>query len=298
MLTACEAGDSKIPIILIHGFDWEESAFDQLLFNIQNDFPDRTVVAPKILFRSFSSIFTGTSRYVRGVATAIRKAARGSECIDLIGHSQGGLMSRAYIQLYSGFHNDHYLEVRNFISLAGAQGGYFCDDKCSSFDSVLVDSFMSFFKKHQVAYSSFSQTRIMPGGYWRDPYHYKDLYQKQCNILAQINGECTDQTLTSGRERFIKLTKFYTFYSNVDETLLPATSGNFAMYEPETGNYLPIMNNPIFVNDNFGLKTLYDAGKWKTCRVDILHDQFVEQQDFYDNYLKQVLQGNDNLVCL
>ncbi|CAL5995974.1 Palmitoyl-protein_thioesterase [Hexamita inflata] len=167
MLTACEAGDSKIPIILIHGFDWDETAFDQLLINIQNDFPDRKVVAPKIMFRSFSSIFTGTSRYVRGVATAIRKAARGSQCIDLIGHSQGGLMARAYIQLYSGFHNNHYPEVRNFISLAGAQGGYFCDDQCSSFDSVLVDSFMSFFKKHQVAYSSFSQTRIMPGGYWR-----------------------------------------------------------------------------------------------------------------------------------
>ncbi|CAL6071811.1 Palmitoyl-protein_thioesterase [Hexamita inflata] len=298
VLSGCPANEDDIPIILVHGFNSDESTFDLMLPRIKQDFPNRKVIAAEIMFGRFSSIFNGFSRYVRGAATAIRIAADGAECIDLIGHSQGGLVSRAYVQLYSGFYDNYYPEVRKLISVAGAQGGYYCDKVCSKFDNGLVNTFMSFFKKPSVAYSDFAQMRITTAAFWRDPYNFKNLYQKQCNILAQINGECTDQTISTGRQRFIKLTKFYTFYSNVDETLLPATSGNFAMYEPETGNYLPIMNNPIFLNDNFGLKTLYDAGKWKTCRVDILHMDFVYQEDFYNNQLKLVLQGNDAFTCL
>ncbi|CAL6018213.1 Palmitoyl-protein_thioesterase [Hexamita inflata] len=298
ILSVCPADENNIPIILVHGFSSDETTFNAMISRIQQDFPNRQVFAAKIMFHKFSSIFTGFPRYIRGAATAIRIAADGAECIDLIGHSQGALVSRAYTQLYSGDYDNYYPEVRKLVSLSGVQGGFFCDKQNYKFKNKFVNAFIPLFKIPYIAYSDFAQHRITMAGVWRDPYHFKDLYQKQCGILAQINGECTDQNQPTGKERFIKLTKFYTFYSNIDEIVLPPTAGNFAMYEPETGNYLDIMNNPIFLNDNFGLKTLYDAGKWKTCRVDILHGEFIQQEDFYNNYIKMVLQGDDGFVCL
>ncbi|CAL5995946.1 Palmitoyl-protein_thioesterase [Hexamita inflata] len=130
-LSGCPANENDIPIILVHGFNSDESTFELMLPRIKQDFPNRKVVTAEIMFHRFSSIFNGFSRYVRGAATAIRIAADGAECIDLIGHSQGGLVSRTYVQLYSGFHDNYYPEVRKLISIAGAQGGYFCDRKCA-----------------------------------------------------------------------------------------------------------------------------------------------------------------------
>ncbi|CAL5992049.1 Palmitoyl-protein_thioesterase [Hexamita inflata] len=244
----CSIYDNEIPIVLIHGFISDYSVFNTFVENIKRDFPNRKIIVLTIQYDLFSSIFCGLTRYVRIVATSISKSVD-TECIDLIGHSQGGLVTRAYIQLFSG--QQHYPRVRNYISLAGAQGGFFCGDNCTDF-GPMVNAIMKL-----VMYSNFVQVRITPAGYWRDPYDYEK-YQYQCGILAQINGECTNQSEATGKSNIIALNKFVNVYSAVDNALMPIMTANFAMYEPETGILLELEQNPIYKTDKIGLKQLKD----------------------------------------
>ncbi|CAL6030373.1 Palmitoyl-protein_thioesterase [Hexamita inflata] len=287
---ACSKDDNEIPLVLIHGFISDYSVFDILVENIRRDFPNRQIIVPKIQFDFFSSVFCGLTRYVRIVATSISKSVD-SECIDLIGHSQGGLVTRSYIQLFSGQKN--YPSVRNYISLAGAQGGFFCGDNCTDFGKM-VNTVMKLVKK--IIYSNFVQVRMTPAGYWRDPFNYEQ-YQKQCGILAQINGECSNQSLATGKSNILALNKFVNIYSAIDEVLMPKTTGNFAMYEPKTGQLLELEENPIYFQDKIGLKRLKEENKMISCRTDIYHMDFVKDE-FYETHLKKILSGEEHLmVC-
>ncbi|CAL5987475.1 Palmitoyl-protein_thioesterase [Hexamita inflata] len=283
-MCACPINDDDVPIVLIHGFIADQTVFDQLIENIKRDFPNRKVYAPKILFGYFSSIFCGFTRYVRVVATAISKISNNAECIDLVGHSQGGLVSRAYIQLYSG--TKKYPIVRNFISLAGAQGGFYCGSNCPDF---LQNGAVRFAQKHM--YSNFFQARATPAGYWRDPYQF-NTYAEQCGILAQINGECPKQHFAIGKSKILSLNKFYVMYSQIDEVLLPSSSGNFGTYEPYSGNVIELDQNALYLEDRIGIRELKTAGKLIQCRTDVWHQDFVENEEYYENYLRRVLNGD------
>ncbi|CAL6099635.1 Palmitoyl-protein_thioesterase [Hexamita inflata] len=291
VLCECSQNDRDVPLVLIHGFGADETVFDELILNIKKNFPERTVLAPHILFGFFSSIFCGLTRYTRVTATKIQEITN-AECIDVIGHSQGGLVARAYIQLYSG--EKGHPRVRNFISLAGAQGGFYCGDNCPDFGST----FNKWMKAAQKAmYSNFLQVRVTPAGFWRDPYKYSK-YQKQCGVLAKINGECLGQTEGAGKANMLKLSKYYNMYSAIDEILLPSTSGNFAMYEPETGNILELEQNPIYTEDRIGLKQLKTQGKLVQCRRDIYHMDFIFSQEYYEQFIFKLLSNKaEQMLC-
>ncbi|CAL6053158.1 Palmitoyl-protein_thioesterase [Hexamita inflata] len=233
----CPINDDDVPIVLIHGFIADQTVFDQLLENIKRDFPNRKVYAPKIIFGYFSSIFCGFTQYMRVAATAIQKIYNNAQCIDLVGHSQGGLVSRAYIKLYS--ETKKYPTVRNFISLAGAQGGFYCGSNCPDF---LQNGAVRFAQKHM--YSNFFQARATPAGYGRDPYQY-NTYAEQCGVLAQIvnhQQSAINQQSAIGKSKNLSLNKFYVMYSQIDE-LLPSSSGNFGTYEPWSGKVIELDQN-------------------------------------------------------
>ena len=103
-LAYCEAivdcaglSDNEVPVILVHGLAHGAGDMDKLSRRIRGDFPDRTVVSISILTDVLSTIFDSQDRYLAEAAEQIKAAAGGARCIDLIGHSQGGFISRSYI---------------------------------------------------------------------------------------------------------------------------------------------------------------------------------------------------------
>lgn len=98
----CEGlSEDEIPIILVHGLMAGVNDMYKLRDQIRQDFPNRQVQSIEILFGVVSSILEMPDRYLRAAVTSIQEAAGGAKCIDLIGHSQGGFMIRAYTQMYS-----------------------------------------------------------------------------------------------------------------------------------------------------------------------------------------------------
>lgn len=91
-------------------------------------------------------------------------------CIDIVGHSQGGFLSRVYTQLYSGrpMKNGNYPAVRRLVSLAGVQAGFHCPD------SGAYKSVSKFCKGLEGVSESLVRSRLMSWfftalTYFRDP---------------------------------------------------------------------------------------------------------------------------------
>ena len=95
--TGClNVSNDDVPVILVHGLVKSSNDMNKLKKLIQQDYPSRKVESIEILFGSFSTVIEQQERYIKAAADSIAKAANGSQCIDLIGHSQGGFLVRAY----------------------------------------------------------------------------------------------------------------------------------------------------------------------------------------------------------
>ena len=99
MPAQCEGSEEdEIPIVLIHGMMATYKDMNILKEEIQKDFPNRRVVSIEILFGYISTLVEMSTRYYRASAISIQKAMINKErCIDIIGHSLGGFVGRAYI---------------------------------------------------------------------------------------------------------------------------------------------------------------------------------------------------------
>lgn len=221
----CEGlSEDEIPIILVHGLMAGVNDMYKLRDQIRQDFPNRRVQSIEILFGVISSILEMPDRYLRAAVTSIQEAAGGAKCIDLIGHSQGGFMIRAYTQMYSW--QDDCPRVRRLYSLAGVQAGYYCYDSCGSIKKgnplMLVAHLLT---QPTVVYSNFAKLTVVPSTEWKDPMAM-DHYSRSDILISQINGESvtspniTDRsgkrTVAIGRDQIVQLDRFYTFYSPAD----------------------------------------------------------------------------------
>lgn len=127
-------------------------------------------------------------------ASVVRADPKLAGGFHAIGHSQGGLVTRAYVQYFAG--RGGYPAVRNLISLAGPQDGvygvpdlnYYCNqtsvaecDFISKAFSMLMDD---------PSYSYAVQDVLTFASYWKNILNYTDYVQRNV-FLADLNNERT-----------------------------------------------------------------------------------------------------------
>lgn len=96
---------SARPVVLLHGLLARSEAMDHARSWISADFPKKYVKNVELFPNATSdrdSLFVDLWKQLFTLAETLRKDGNLSGGFDAIGHSQGALLLRAYIQVYAG----------------------------------------------------------------------------------------------------------------------------------------------------------------------------------------------------
>ena len=222
---------------------------------------------------------------VEGVVKAIRDLINKNpeaykDGYHLVCKSQGALTCRAVIQSM----DDH--NVKHFVSLAGPQVGvygqaYFEGLK-KYLPSWIVGTTASLM--YLVAYTALGQL-ISDGNMWHDPYHVDD-FMKHDTFLPRFTYTATNDM----RDNFVRLERAVFcvgsgFENGYDGGIEPWQTAVFG-FPDEHGNILNMTQQPFYVNDTFGLRTLHETGRLNLTIVPgVTHNDWTGNDDVILKYV-------------
>jgi palmitoyl-protein thioesterase len=198
----------------------------------------------------------------------------------MLGVSQGSLIVRGAVERCS-------LPVYNLVTLVGIHQGVF---------GIPSLQFLPAFVRELVskyAYEPAVQNTISIAGYWRDPYHLDEYYNKS-QFLPVINNEGNYYNATY-RLNMLKLNSFIMIYSDIDEVVAPRKSSWFEGYKPNSLEVETWNESRQFTDDLIGMRTLWEQGKLFTFTCHTKHQdaQHTPDKDFF---FKNILTFFNNTI--
>ncbi|MEJ1271061.1 palmitoyl-protein thioesterase 2 [Cricetulus griseus] len=234
------------PVIVVHGLFDSSYSFRHLLDYINETHPG-TVVTVLDLFdgrESLRPLWEQVQGFREAVVPIMEKAPEG---VHLICYSQGGLVCRALLSV-TDEHN-----VDSFISLASPQMGQYGDTDYLKW--LFPTSMRS--NLYRICYSPWGQ-EFSICNYWHDP-HHDDLYLNASSFLALINGERDHPNATAWRKNFLRVGRLVLIGGPDDGVITPWQSSFFGFYDANE-TVLEMEEQPVYLRDSFGLKTLLARG--------------------------------------
>ncbi|XP_048778353.2 lysosomal thioesterase PPT2-A-like [Ostrea edulis] len=262
----CSASSYK-PVVLVHGVFG--SAVEEFANTFEKWIPHEhpnTTLYPINLYEDVTSIvpmWTQITKIRQRVASIMARHAQG---IHFLCYSQGGLLCRGVLS--SMDHN-----VDTFISLSSPQAGQY--------------GIPDIWKKHigfpclkssmyKILYKKFTQKILSIANYWNDP-HHQPLYRKYSEFLAPLDGTTVTPNLTEFKKNFLKLRKIVLIGGPQDEVIKPWQSSHFGFFD-EKENIVEMKKQKFFLDDDFGLRTLYNQE-----RVSTFTFRGLRHSDWYTN---------------
>ena len=211
----------------------------------------------------------------------------------LIGHSQGGLLARCWMQKYCNPQNPW---VHTLISLGAPQNGFYgiptdFDENItkyweSSRESSAARVFYTVLKEclevdrdnaYKKFYNKTFQSTISFANYWKDPVHYDD-YCKNCKFLSKFNNETDHDHAADYKENINTLENFVLVKSYNDEIIEPQESCHMLFYKQGSNAEHDIEKDftqtAQYTKNLLGLKTLYDSQRLHFKEVACRHTEF------------------------
>eukprot|EP01135_Chromosphaera_perkinsii_P008199 Nk52_evm21s1178 gene=Nk52_evmTU21s1178 len=271
------------PVVLMHGLDSDAGSMETISSWIQEHLQNIFVLNVELGDGRCYSVFTPLEQQVADFNEHVQVSAKRHPILkhgfNLLGFSQGTLITRGYVQMY----NDP--PVHNYISYSGPQAGVFGLPKF--FNIEFIDKLLNKF-----AYRAWAQSELAPAGYWRDPFN-EQLYLSNSSFLAKLNNGLPGQHVESYKRNMISLNTMVMSYSPIDDVVNPPISGWFAFFKDGSDEkVVPYEETPLFKEDWIGLKTLHDSGRLVTfkdfCkhsdhRLDCGHKYFIVEELHYLN---------------
>jgi len=203
--------------------------------------------------QNFESIFESMAGQTAEACKTVQEhPIFGKSDFNLVGISQGGMLTRGMIQDCDlGEH-----KVRNYLSIAGPQMGVQKTPSC--LDGVLCD-ILTWVEDH-IAFFSVAQEHLAPAAYWRDTYSekYFDQYLKYSAFLAPINNERQHEKSAQYKERFSALNRLELVKFQNDTIVYPKESEWFGTYNVGNTEITAMKDTKVYKEDTVGLKTLDD----------------------------------------
>ncbi|EGC33438.1 hypothetical protein DICPUDRAFT_154535 [Dictyostelium purpureum] len=267
------------PVVLMHGVTTGSSAMNNLEKWIQEALPGIYVKNVEIGNGKLDSIFMDMNQQVEEFKNVVQSDPNLANGFNVIGFSQGTLISRAFIERFNE------PKVNNYIGWNGPQAGQFG----TPFVNIQwVDKLLT-----TLTYSDHVQDNIAPAEYWKNPFKIPEYLEKSI-FLADINneGEAKNQTY---KDNISSLSNMILSYSINDKTIVPKESGWFGFYaDGNTDNIVPLQQQDQYTQDWLGLRTLDESGRLHFFTTDCTHkDHPIEDycKIYFTNYTLPWLQN-------
>jgi len=247
---------------MMHGLGTGVEDFDQLAPLIEREHPGTVVhVIPlfqlKESFKALQTQVETVSGYIRAVVQ--QEPQTYSRGYNMVCFSQGGLLCRAMIEDM----DDH--NVHTFITMAAPHMGVYGSE---FFTKAIHGKAWQKFSLHNVwmvAQTWVMQATLSLANMWHDPFHTS---RDPHNFLPKYNNLGNDAAGNAKRKaNFVRLKKAVFLAgqmggSHFDGGIEPSRSGVFDYYkEGSNTEFTPMKEQPIYIQDTFGLRTLDETGR-------------------------------------
>eukprot|EP01104_Vermistella_antarctica_P013481 TRINITY_DN4080_c0_g1_i1.p1 TRINITY_DN4080_c0_g1~~TRINITY_DN4080_c0_g1_i1.p1 ORF type:complete len:326 (+),score=83.34 TRINITY_DN4080_c0_g1_i1:245-1222(+) len=263
LVASCHA---YLPVVMVHGIDATYKSMDPVADWIDEAYPGTYVLSVKVGDGRLDSFVWPMQKQLEEVCTAVCADPELAEGFNLIGYSQGALLSRAYIQTGCCAY-----PVHNFISWVGPHGGIF--------GVPFVNRFTPPELLNKIAgadfYDDVIQDTISFAQYWRDPYRLDD-YLEKSKFLADLNNERADKNYTYV-ERLRSLHHLVLVRSSIDEVIVPSEAEWFGQFNvSQSGELITLAMNEtqMYKEDWLGLRDMNENSQVHLFEVACLHQDF------------------------
>jgi len=254
------------PVFFMHGLTANAYLMGQIAFWVRQAFPGTKTFCIPVYEneKSFTSLLAqlpDVAQYIRYVVRNNPKDFEGG--YDLIGHSQGGMISRTLVE----YMDDH--AVHTLISMAGPQSGVY-GDKVSENSGLDKANFQTMLLKVDLSkmmfFNSLQESNSV-ANMWNDPLDHSDYVKR--NMFLPVYAGLTDDPRNNERRKanFCRLSKAVFLVGDYGATpyeggIEPWQSGIFGFYaDGSDKEIVPMRKTQIYLDDTFGLKTLDESGR-------------------------------------
>lgn len=205
-----------------------------------------------------------------------------ASAINALGFSQGGQFLRAYVERCNN------PRVENLVTFGSQHNGISEFQECAASD-WLCRTWRGVLKGN--AWGSFSQSRLVPAQYYRDPEDL-DNYIDYSNFLADINNERELKNDTY-KENMKKLGKFIMFMFANDTTVVPKESAFFSEVNTTSDEVKQLQEREIYQEDWIGLRFLDEEERLEFRIAEGGHMQLSDNilTDTFNRYFKSQSKG-------
>eukprot|EP00792_Barthelona_sp_PAP020_P012620 TRINITY_DN7366_c0_g1_i1.p1 TRINITY_DN7366_c0_g1~~TRINITY_DN7366_c0_g1_i1.p1 ORF type:complete len:328 (-),score=89.36 TRINITY_DN7366_c0_g1_i1:40-984(-) len=284
---------SSYPLLLIHGILSNESVWDPILPYIKEVLPNTEVIKIEIGNGDIDSVTMSLEQQMTELSRIIQRNDKLKEGFNVIAHSQGGILIRAYIQFFS--HLPGFPNVKRLVQIFSPNGGvYGVPNFSGCIGSCLLNCCGS--APYCCCFAGYSFA-----DYWRDPYNL-EAYETSQSVLARLN-QCS--RLSSNEEKRMnkktlsELTGWLVIATENDDTVIPYGSPFFDEYKANTKDIIHLDNPEHSLNQNgrdpLGLLQLIKENKIHKCTTTIKHEDGVNvvSKPLYDQVILPFLTCDD-----
>ena len=277
-----------IPIVLVHGVLSDDHGMRPTEHYISKYMGDDVYVKNIQLGSGHLTSLSNMYHQVEHLRTVIQSDAQLKDGFNFVVHSQGGLVSRYYLEHYNN------PQVLTYISWGSPHQGVY--GLPGRFEEKL--QWLNYIEgyAHHLLYSWPFQKYFSFPSYWHDPIHYEK-YVTHSIFLPYVNNEINHPHASLFKSNMCKLKNMVLVMSHKENIVEPRESCHFGFYKPGSKIELQtIFETDIYKKDTLGLKTLYESGRLHLLYADCTHSNFQEdERNFVENTLPFLLAHPNNV---
>lgn len=279
-----------IPIVLVHGVMSDDYGMQPTEEYIRKHMGDDVYI--KNIQLGFGEVTSLTNVYYQAeyLREAIQTDPKLKDGFNFVVHSQGGLVSRYYLEKYNN------PQVLTYISWGSPQQGIFGTPGTLDARFKWLDYMEGY--AHHIMYSWGFQRYVGFAGYWHDSLHYEK-YLAKASFLPYVNNEVDHDDAALFKKNICSLKNMIVVMSTKEEIVEPRESCHFGFYKPGSKTeMMPLFDTEMYKEDTLGLRTLYESGRLHLRIADCTHSNFQEdEKNFIENGL-EYLKADPNNVPL